>query len=110
MFQIVRRWFRFQVVFRPLRPRKWRPNHGLTLRDAMAIEQLEARELLYGYVQANMGNTIGSGTLLGREPLFVKQRLPTLLIFPGDIPGVGHTRGHTRGRGKRRVKPAESCG
>jgi hypothetical protein len=53
MFQIVRRWFRFEVVFRPLRPRKRRPKHGLTLRDAMALEQLEARELLYGNIQAN---------------------------------------------------------
>ena len=55
MLQIVRRWFSLEVIVRPLRPRKRRPNHRLTLAERfelLRLERLEAREMLYGSIQA----------------------------------------------------------
>ncbi|MGH7138212.1 MAG: Ig-like domain-containing protein, partial [Pirellulales bacterium] len=56
MLQIMRRWFGLEVIFRPLRPRKRRPNRRLTLArqlEQAQFERLEGREMLYGYIQAN---------------------------------------------------------
>ncbi|MGH7136476.1 MAG: hypothetical protein ACREHD_12105 [Pirellulales bacterium] len=89
MFQIVRRWFGFEMILRPLRPRRRRPNRRLTLArqlEQAQFERLESREMLYGYVRAQ---NEGPYTALNTQTYSVAA--PGVLSAPDfRNNGVGH--------------------